>query len=84
LASETERQRGAPREAAQPGTHAIARALRHRQEADMGKTPRNLPDDPRGGREKRDEDVGEGLDNEGRPRDPDKGDAHIPVLPPPD
>ena len=43
-----------------------------------------LPDDPKGGREKDDEDVGEGLDNEGRPRDPDKGDAVIPPPPPPD
>jgi hypothetical protein len=50
----------------------------------VGKTPRNLPDDPKGGRDKGDEDVGEGLDNEGRPRDPDKGDAVSPTPPPPD
>jgi hypothetical protein len=55
-----------------------------KQETDVGKTPRNLPDDPKGGRDKGDEDVGEGLDNEGRPRDPDKGDVVIPTPPPPD
>jgi hypothetical protein len=58
--------------------------LASKQEAPMGRPPRNLPDDPKGGRAKRDEDVGEGLDNEGRPRDPDKGDAHVPTPPPPD
>ena len=50
----------------------------------MGKAPRNFPDDPKGGRDNRDEVAGEGLDNEGRPRDPDKGNAHIPIPPPPD
>jgi len=50
----------------------------------MGKPPRNLPDDPKGGRDKRDQDLGEGRDNAGRPRDPDQGDAHVPTPPPPD
>jgi hypothetical protein len=53
-----------------------------KQQAAVGKMPRNLPDDPKDDRDNRDEDLGEGLDNEGRPRD--KGDAVIPTPPPPD
>jgi hypothetical protein len=69
------------------GTRIGCVALPVKQEATVGKTPRNLPDDPKGRRdqgEEREEDVDEGLDNEGRPRDPDKGDAVIPTPPPPD
>ena len=50
----------------------------------MGKAPRNLPDNAENGRHRGDEDIGEGLDNEGRPRDPDKRNANIPTPPPPD
>jgi hypothetical protein len=59
-------------------------ALLVKQEAAMGKAPRNLPDDAENGRHRGDEDIGEGLDNEGRPRDPDKRNANIPTPPPPD
>ena len=64
-------------------TRRFVTEMKQRQNVESA-TQTHWPDDPNGGRDKRDEDAGEGLDNEGRPRDPDKGDAHVPTPPPPD